>query len=374
MLSFTVAFVAHLPAGNDNTTHGKNEMSDAIRQQWQALTATASDAPPSGDDSLVTGLTGRQVIEVSGSEARAFLQAILTQDIEHLPDDATAFAALCSAKGRALGLLRVVGHDGRFYLITRTDIAPALLKRLRMYVLRRDVQLALDEDRVALGVVLRGPAGGQLPDVDAATAIEQLAADRTAEAPRWPATMDRDGTLYVREDNDGVPRIAVYGSIERLAPLFKSLPDERRVSTDLWDRAEIEERIPVVAESTVEHFVPQWLDLDDLDAFSLKKGCYPGQEVIARMHYLGKPNRRLFVGHALALDPPAPGTPIETADGGSAGEVVRSAPLPDGSGSTLLAVLKLKHLHDSLRIDGLALSIDAQGTTPGQLAGTGTPH
>jgi len=374
MLSCILAYVAHDPAGNDNATHGKNEMSDAIRQQWQALTAAASDAPTSGTDSLVTGLTGRQAIEVSGTEARAFLQAILTQDIEHLPDDAAAFAALCSAKGRALGLFRVVSHDDRFYLVARADIAPALLKRLRMYVLRRDVQLTLDEDRVALGVMLRGQAGAQLPDVDAATVIERLAADRGEEAPRWPATVDRDGTLYIREDNDGSPRIAAYGAVERLGALYEAVPAERRVSAQAWNRAEIEERIPLVAEPTVEHFVPQWLDLDELDAFSLKKGCYPGQEVIARMHYLGKPNRRLFAGHALALDPPAPGTPIETADGASAGEVVRSAPLPDGSGSTLLAVLKLKHLHDSLSIDGLALSIDTQGATPGQFAGTGTPH
>jgi len=349
-------------------------MSDAIRQQWQALSASASDAPTSGDDALVTGLADRQVIEVSGTEARPFLQAILTQDIERLPDDAAAFAALCSAKGRALGLFRVVGHQSRFYLVTRADIAPALLKRLRMYVLRRDVQLELDENRVALGVMLRGRAGPSLPDPQAATTIERLAAERDEETPRWPAAVNDDGSLFLREDNDGSPRITIYGPLERLVALFESVPAERRVSAHTWDRAEIEDRIPLVAESTVEHFVPQWLDLDELDAFSLKKGCYPGQEVIARMHYLGKPNRRLFAGHALALDPPDPGTPIETADGASAGEVVRSAPLPDGSGSTLLVVLKLKHLHDSLSIDGLALSIDPQGATPDRPSGTGTPH
>ncbi|MGM0516494.1 MAG: YgfZ/GcvT domain-containing protein [Pseudomonadota bacterium] len=348
-------------------------MSDAIRQQWQALTASASEVPPAGESGLVTGLVDRQVIEVSGSEARAFLHAILTKDIEHLPDDAAAFSALCSAKGRALGLFRVVGHEGRFYLVTRSDIAPALLKRLRMYVLRRDVQLTLSEDRVALGVMLRGRVSEQLPDPQAAAVIEHLG-DDVGDGPRWPAVVDRDGSLYVREDNGGSPRIAIYGPLERLERLFESVPAERRVSSEIWERAEIEDRFPLVAEPTVEHFVPQWLDLDELDAFSLKKGCYPGQEVIARMHYLGKPNRRLFVGHALALAPPEPGTPIETADGNTAGEVVRSAPMPDDSGSTLLAVLKLKHLHDPLTIDGLALSVDPQGSSPDRPAGIATPH
>jgi hypothetical protein len=347
-------------------------MSDAIRQQWQALTASAGKAPPSGGSSLVTGLVDRQVIEVSGSEARAFLHAILTQDIEHLPDDAAAFSALCSAKGRALGLFRVVGHEGRFHLVTRSDIAPALLKRLHMYVLRRDVQLTLGEDRVALGVMLRGRTGEPLPDPQAAAVIGQLAGK--VGDPRWPAAVDRDGLLYLREDHGGAPRIAIHGPLDRLGPLFESVPTARRVSSEIWERAEIEDRLPLIAGPTVEHFVPQWLDLDELDAFSLKKGCYPGQEVIARMHYLGKPNRRLFAGHALALDPPEPGTPVETTDGETAGEVVRSAPMPDDSGSTLLAVLKLKHLHDSLTIDGLALSIDPQASTPDRPAGAATPH
>ncbi len=349
-------------------------MSDAIRQQWQAATQPSGDTTATDGAALVSGLVDREVIVVSGSEARAFLQAILTQDIESLADDAATFAALCNAKGRALGLFRVVAHDDRFYLVTRADIAPALQKRLQMYVLRRDVQVERAEDWVALGVILPEEPSRPAAAPGAAEMLERLAATRGDDAPRWPAGMDADGLLYIRENGDGTTRIAIHGPIDRLRRLLESMPAESRVASTVWDRAEIEDRIPLVDRDTVEHFVPQWINLDELGAFSLKKGCYPGQEVIARLHYLGKPNRRLFSGHALALEPPAAGTPIETSDGTTAGEVVRSAPLPDGSGSIILAVIKLKHLHDSLGIDGLALSIDQHAAPGAGMAQTGTPH
>ncbi|MFO7581579.1 YgfZ/GcvT domain-containing protein [Guyparkeria sp.] len=349
-------------------------MSDAIRQQWQAATQPPRDAMPPDGTTLVTGLVDREVIEVAGPEARVFLQAILTQDIVSLADDAATFCALCNAKGRALGLFRVVGHGDRFFLITRADIAPALQKRLQMYVLRRDVQIQRLEDWVALGVMLPEGRPAPMTDPAATKTLQRLAAPRSEDSPRWPARLDTDGLLYVREDLDGTPRIAIHGPIDRLRRLVESVPADSRVTASTWDRAEIEERIPLVDAGTVEHFVPQWINLDELGAFSLKKGCYPGQEVIARMHYLGKPNRRLFAGHALALDPPAAGTPVEATDGSTAGEVVRSAPLPDDSGSILLVVIKLKHLHDSLSIDGLALSIDQHGSPETEVAQAGMPH
>lgn len=349
-------------------------MSDAIRQQWQAATQPPRDAMPPDGTALVAGLVDREVIVVSGSEARAFLQAILTQDIASLADDAATFAALCNAKGRTLGLFRVVAHDDRFFLVTRADIAPALQKRLQMYVLRRDVQIERLGDWVALGVILPDGLSGTLAAPAVTGMLERLAGPQGEDAPRWPAGVDTDGLLYVREEVGDTRRIAIHGPIDRLQALVESVPAESRVATGAWDRAEIEDRIPLVDSDTAEHFVPQWINLDELGAFSLKKGCYPGQEVIARLYYLGKPNRRLFVGHALALDPPAPGTPVETTAGSTAGEVVRSAPLPDASGSIILAVIKLKHLHDSLSIDGLALSIDQHGAPGAEMAQAGTPH
>ncbi|TKA90085.1 folate-binding protein YgfZ [Guyparkeria sp. SB14A] len=352
-------------------------MSDAIDTTWHDL--MQPNANPAADAILLTDLPDRRVIEVTGSEARAFLHAILTQDINAVSDEAASFSALCTAKGRALGLLRIAAHDDRFHLITRAELAPGLLKRLQMYVLRRDVQLSLADDQAAMGIIWPGETRSSdcpFDDAEACAAIERLAqADPTPG--RWPTVVDARGCLYLREDkgtSHGM-RVAVHGPTEALKAMLGTAPDSSAiVASDHWERAEIEDRIPEVTGETAEHFVPQWINLDELDAFSLKKGCYPGQEVIARMHYLGKPNRRLFAGHVLGLAAPAAGTPVKNDRDETAGEVVRSAPLPDESGSLVLTVIKLKHLHDSLSIDGLALSLDPHDTIEGGSDRAGARH
>ncbi|WP_158611710.1 folate-binding protein YgfZ [Guyparkeria sp. SCN-R1] len=352
-------------------------MSDATDTTWHDL-VQPSDSPAAGAI-LLTDLPERRVIEVTGSEAQAFLHAILTQDINALSDEAASFSAFCSAKGRALGLMRIAAHEDGFRLVTRAELAPGLLKRLQMYVLRRDVQLSLAEDQTALGLIWPGDAKSMscpFDDAAACEAIEGLSMAQPAPG-RWPAVVDAQGRLFLREEqhaNNGV-RIAVHGPASDLEAMVRSATDATAiVSTDHWERAEIEDRLPEVTSETAEHFVPQWINLDELEAFSLKKGCYPGQEVIARMHYLGKPNRRLFAGHVLGLAPPAPGTPIHNDKDETAGEVVRSAPLPDDSGSLVLTVIKLKHLHDPLTIDGLALSLDPHDTIEGGSHRAGARH
>ena len=349
-------------------------MPEANQTAWRVLTQP-SDPPESGSVQI-TELPDRRVIEVSGGEARAFLHAILTQDIEALEEGTARIAALCSAKGRALGLLRVVADADRFLLVTRTELAADLLKRLRMYVLRRDVKLDLAEDQSALAMIWPHDAErADCPFDDPASCevIARLAA--AAPSPgHLPAATDDRGRLYLREDAGDGLRIAIHGPVAELAPLATGSRQASVVAPGAWERAAIEDRMPEVTGETVEHYVPQWINLDELEAFSLKKGCYPGQEVIARMHYLGKPNRRLFAGHILGLEPPAPGTPVVNDNDQAAGEVVRSAPLPDGSGSLVLTVIKLKHLHDPLLVDGLSLSLDPHDTIEGGSRQTGARH
>ncbi len=352
-------------------------MSDATNTTWHDLMQPS--ATPAAGAILLTDLPDRRVIEVTGSEARAFLQAILTQDVNALTDETASLSALCSAKGRALGLLRIAAHEDEFRLVTRAELAPGLLKRLQMYVLRRDVQLSLTEDQAALGLIWPGDAKSMNCPFDDAIACESIERLSKAEsAPgHWPAVVDAQGRLFLREEqntHDGV-RIAIHGPTSDLKTMVGSAADGTAiVSTDHWERAEIEDRLPEVTSETAEHFVPQWINLDELEAFSLKKGCYPGQEVIARMHYLGKPNRRLFAGHVLGLAAPAPGTQVVNDNDQPAGEVVRSAPLPDDSGSLVLTVIKLKHLHDPLTIDGLALSLDPHDTIEGGSHRAGARH
>ena len=349
-------------------------MPETNQTAWRELMQPA-DTPAAGSVQI-TELPERRVIEVTGSEARAFLHAILTQDIEAMVPGTARIAALCSAKGRALGLLQVVADGDRFLLVTRADLAANLLKRLQMYVLRRDVQLRMADEQSAIGVTWPDGADAAacpFDDPAACEAVERLAA-ATPLPGHLPAAVDSHGRLYLREDDGDSLRLAIHAPVVDLAPLVAGASETAVVAPDAWERAAIENRMPEVTGETVEHYVPQWINLDELEAFSLKKGCYPGQEVIARMHYLGKPNRRLFAGHVLGLAPPAPGTPVVNDSDQAAGEVVRSAPLPDDSGSLVLTVIKLKHLHDPLRVDGLALSLDPHDTIEGGSRQAGARH
>ncbi|MBN2873133.1 MAG: folate-binding protein YgfZ [Halothiobacillaceae bacterium] len=332
-------------------------MPEANQTAWREL-MQPTDAPAS-DHVEITELPQRRVIVVGGSEARDFLHAILSQDIEAIEDDTARFAALCSAKGRALGLLRVVTDGDRVLLVTRADLAEGLLKRLKLYVLRRDVTLDLADDQSAIGVTWPTEARTDCPfaDPDACAALARLVRASPSRG-HLPAAVDESGRLYLREDLGGDLRVAIHAPIAALAALVSTAEGAAVVTATAWERAAIEDRVPEISGETTEHYVPQWINLDDLEAFSLKKGCYPGQEVIARMHYLGKPNRRLFAGHVLGTASPTPGAAVTNTSDQPAGEVVRSAPLPDGSGSRVLVVIKLKHLHDPLVVEGGTLSLD----------------
>ncbi|MFW6021157.1 MAG: YgfZ/GcvT domain-containing protein, partial [Guyparkeria sp.] len=223
-------------------------MSETIDTTWHDLMQPHAD--PDTGRTLLAELPERRVIEVTGTEARAFLHAILTQDINALGDDTGNFAALCSAKGRALGLLRIVAHDDGFRLVTRADLAAGLLKRLQMYVLRRDVQLSLAEDQAAIGILWPGSALADCPfdDADACATIERL--QQAEPSPgQWPAAVDAHGRLFLREDNDTSQgmRLAIHGPTATLVSLVRAARDHTAIAaTDHWERAEIEDRVPEV--------------------------------------------------------------------------------------------------------------------------------
>jgi len=139
-------------------------------------------------------------------------------------------------------------------------------------------------------------------------------------------------------------RFELIGTIDKLRPLWQRLAQEAPpIGAGAWNRLDIDAGIPGVYPESADAFVPQMLNLDLLGGISFKKGCYTGQEVVARMHYLGKLKRRMFRLHCRGETPPAPGTAIfNTAlrNDESAGTVVRAEAAPDG-GSDLLAVLHL---------------------------------
>jgi folate-binding protein YgfZ len=268
-------------------------------------------------------LTDYAVIRASGADAAEFLHNLLTNDIKNLPADGLRFSGLCTPKGRLLASFHV-WHDGPDLLLALSaDIMPAILKKLSMYILRSKVKLA-EADVVLLGVA--GPA--------AAGAIE--AALGAIPGPLHIA--DVSGGQVAQLDERRALLALTPAAAMQLWP--KLAAGAQPAGTAAWRWLEIAAGQPRVVAATQEAFVPQMLNMEvpAVGGVIFTKGCYPGQEVVARTQYLGKIKRRMY---RASLESALPaGTDVFTPESGDqhCGALVTVAPAPGGGYECLVVV------------------------------------
>ncbi|MBL8305674.1 MAG: folate-binding protein YgfZ [Rubrivivax sp.] len=253
------------------------------------------------------------VIRAEGADAAHFLHGQLTQDVEHLSDNHARLAGYCSAKGRLLATF-MVWREGpnTLFLACSADLLPAVLKRLSMFVLRASCKL-ID---VSAEKPLWGLAGGEALPQGAVGAITAVEASSRIALP--PALVD--GQAW--------PRALAVGAVPAGAAALDA---------DAWRWLEVHSGVARVVAATAEQFVPQMVNLELVGGVSFKKGCYPGQEIVARSQYRGTLKRRAQV---LASPVPlAPGAEVfHSADPGQpAGLVVLSGQF-DGRHAALVEV------------------------------------
>jgi len=210
------------------------------------------------------------LLHVTGDDARAFLHAQLTNDITNLAPGQARYAGWCSAKGRLLATFLVVPLDAGFLLQLACDLAPAVAKRLSMFVLRAKVKVA-DVSGEWLQYGIWGPGGG-----------ERL------------AVSGRDGSLAVGIEPDRFLVIAPRSSSSDFSP---------NASANDWALAEVRAGRPLIAQATQDQFVPQMVNYELAGGVDFKKGCYPGQEIVARAQYRGTVKRRMVRLRGAVLQP-----------------------------------------------------------------------
>lgn len=203
------------------------------------------------------------LVRLSGADAVDFLQGQITQDLKSLAPDQARWGAYCTAKGRVLANFLVLRPTGDPWLIVPHDVAEAFVKRLKMFVLRAKVSIEI-----------------------AADCVLHLCA---ASQPEALQVQERDSAWVI-----GMPgaRAIVIAPSEQASVLDTYMP----VAWADWQESDILHGLPWVHASTADTFIPQTLNLDLLGGINFEKGCYPGQEVVARSHYLGKLKRRMFAG------------------------------------------------------------------------------
>jgi folate-binding protein YgfZ len=268
------------------------------------------------------------MLSCMGDDAREFLHAQLTSDISGLPAERARYAGWCSAKGRLLASFLVAPHAQGFLLQLSRDLAPAVAKRLAMFILRAKAKLTDASDAWAQ-FGLWGPG-----------AAKRLAAlDLPAPA----------GDLAVAPSTNAV---VIQVAHQRFLLAVPAAQRERVLGAlseggdDAWALAEIRAGRPLVVQATQDLFVPQMVSFERLGAIDFKKGCYPGQEIVARTQYRGVLKRRMV--RARVDVPAAPGNDLYAADlpGQASGTVVNAATAPDG-GTELLAVVQISSLESA---------------------------
>jgi folate-binding protein YgfZ len=281
-------------------------------------TIAATTSSPSG----CTRLTDWGVIRAAGADAHSFLHGQLTQDMLHLASGQARLAGYCSAKGRLLASFVVWSRGPEELLLAcSADLLAPTLKRLSMFVLRAQCRLS---------------------DASAEIPLFGLVGDLPADIlPVWGHRAAPESDLVRLPDAAGRLRHLHAGAE---APVLPAL------ALDEWRWLEVQSGVPRIVAATVEQFVPQMVNLEIVGGVNFQKGCYPGQEVVARSQYRGTLKRR---AHLFDSDVPARAGQelFASADPGQpAGMVAGAAPRP-GGGYSLLAETKLAALDDHLHLD-----------------------
>ena len=266
-----------------------------------------------------TPLPSCAVIAVTGRDARTFLQGQLTNDLLGLERHPGMLAAYCNRQGRVLAILRLAADAEDLLVVLHRRLAVTLIGQISQYVLRADVRFEDRSDRISVaGLIEAGPAPGGPPPAGATPGLTRMVASSR--------------------------RMLLIGARAALDTELAPVPP---CSSADWDRACIADGEPLVQPETAALWLPQMLNLDLLGAVNFNKGCYVGQEVIARAQHLGRIKRRMlrYVGPARAgLQP---GHALFSGNSLAAQVVAATG---DAGSTQCLAVVELRYCSDLLGV------------------------
>ena len=280
---------------------------------------------PLNSDSIMD-LSHLGVIEVGGPEAGKFLQGQLTNDVRQVNPTHSQFTAWCSPKGRVLATFYLFEREKSYYLLLPKENLETVLKQLHKYILRAQVTLQ-EVNRILLGI-----SGNRSVEI-----LSECLGYSCPQQINEHLMYDEFSFLHLQ----GTQIIVLSENPTQMENLWECLVKKTcPQGTSTWQLLDILAGIPHILPTTSDEFIPQMINLHDLGGINFKKGCYTGQEIIARTQYLGTLKRRMYLVKIATGLLPAPGEKLLTSEGDTVGTILNAQRHPD-YGIVALAVIAI---------------------------------
>ena len=317
---------------------------------WQSFLGEHRTSAADSDSALID-LSSHGTVVISGADAESFLQGQFTNDVSRCTEHRAQLGAWCSPKGRVLLSFWMLRRADVFYLLTPTPVDAKLITRLKMFVMRAKVDITHDtEANIRIGCT-----GG------AAQECLQTLYGKLPEASGDVVHNDDNTSVMKTHGEDA--RFELVGPLGSMQSLWQQLSAVCAVGALAgWTSADLRAGLPLIQANTADEYLPQMLNLEELGAIDYEKGCYVGQEVIARLHYRGTVKRKLYIATSTSPLPISSGAEVlSTLDGDAhpAGKVL-AVEATDAGGSIVQAVLNINDVENgtlSLH-DGTKLSLE----------------
>jgi len=257
-------------------------------------------------------------IFIQGKDAETFLQGQITNDIKLIKDEENAiYAGYCSPKGRLIAFFLIIKVWDSYFLFCPSSISNEISKKLSMYIMRAEVSLTHLPDDISYfsfyGSSKEEEAfknfGGIIPN-NLMQTVQQSSKDSDSELFSVTKLSGKNHRYFVLGNNKVIE--GIYSEV---------YSNSGGLDSNSWHESDIETKIPNIFKETQDKFIPQSLNLDAIGAINFKKGCYTGQEIVARTHYLGKSKRRMYLG-SINVDKPPKLCDAVTTDGNKVGQII----------------------------------------------------
>ena len=311
-----------------------------MNPDWRAFlveqNAVIDNRAPAGFDEydsrgMLCDLSDRGLIVISGADAVNFMQGQFTTNVNLVSSAQGQLSAWCSPKGRVLAIFTLVKQAQRYLLMLAAELSPTISQRLKHYVLRSRVEI---EDLTEGEPICIGCQGQSTVEI-----LERECGG--APAKPYGVFHAASGVTIVRTFASA-PRFEILGSARELSHLWIALSESARVvGNPAWSVSDILAGVPQVYRDTADEYLPQMLNLELIGSVDFDKGCYAGQEIVARAHYRGKIKRRMYLGDIKSATAPSRGTRLVSSESNgeqALGHIVRAERRSETACSALVVV------------------------------------